>query len=69
MPARTPLEIVRKANADTVAALAYPETKARLEQLGIVVIGSSSEGLAAHLRSEMEKWGPIIREAGIKPGD
>jgi len=44
-------------------------TRARLEQLGVVVIGSTPEGLAAHLRSEMEKWGPIIREAGIKAGD
>jgi len=66
---RTPPAVVAKANADTVAALAYPATKSRLEQLGVVVIGSSPEGLAAHLRSEMDKWGPIIREAGIKAGD
>jgi tripartite-type tricarboxylate transporter receptor subunit TctC len=69
IPAKTPTDIVRKANADTLAALAHPATKARLEQLGVVVVGSTPEGLAAHLRSEMEKWGPIIREAGIKAGD
>jgi tripartite-type tricarboxylate transporter receptor subunit TctC len=68
-PARTPAEIVRKANADIVFALAHPATRARLDQLGVVVIGSTPEGLAAHLRSEMDKWGPIIREAGIKAGD
>jgi tripartite-type tricarboxylate transporter receptor subunit TctC len=68
-PAKTPPELVRKTNADTLAALADPATRARLEQLGVVVIGSTPEGLAAHLRSEMEKWGPIIREAGIKAGD
>lgn len=69
MPSKTAPEIVRKANADTLAALANPATRARLEQLGVVVIGSTPEGLAAHLRSEMEKWGPIIREAGIRAGD
>ncbi len=69
MPAKTPPEIVRKASADTVAALAYPATRARLEQLGVVVIGSTPEGLAAYLRAEMDKWGPLIREAGIKPSD
>jgi len=69
MPAKTPPAVVRKANADTVAALATPETRARLEQLGVVVIGSTPEGLAAHLRGEMDKWGPVIREAGIKPSD
>jgi tripartite-type tricarboxylate transporter receptor subunit TctC len=69
MPAKTPREIVRKASSDIAAAVAYPETKARLEQLGVVVIGSTPEGLAAHLRAEMAKWGPVIREAGIKPSD
>jgi tripartite-type tricarboxylate transporter receptor subunit TctC len=69
MPAKTSREIVRKASSDIAAAVAYPETKARLEQLGVVVIGSTPEGLAAHLRSEMAKWGPVIREAGIKPSD
>jgi tripartite-type tricarboxylate transporter receptor subunit TctC len=68
-PARTPPVIVRKASADMLAALNHPETRSRLDQLGVVVIGSTPEGLAAHLRSEMDKWGPVIREAGIKAGD
>jgi len=68
-PVKTPPEIVKKASADIVAALANPGTRTRLDQLGVVVIGSSPEGLAAHLRSEMDKWGPVIREAGIKAGD
>jgi len=46
-----------------------PATRARLDELGVVVIGSSPEGLGAHLRSEMDKWGPVIREAGIKGSD
>ena len=68
-PAKTPPEVIRKANADTRAALAVPATRARLEDLGVVVIGSSPEDLGAHLRSEMDKWGPVIREAGIKGSD
>ena len=68
-PAKTPPEVIRKANADTRAALAVPATRARLEDLGVVVIGSSPEGLGTHLRSEMDKWGPVIREAGIKGSD
>jgi tripartite-type tricarboxylate transporter receptor subunit TctC len=66
MPAKTPAEIVRKACADTVTALADPAIKARLEQLGVVVAGSTPEGLAAHLQNEMDKWGPVIKAAGIK---
>jgi tripartite-type tricarboxylate transporter receptor subunit TctC len=64
-PARTPPEIIRKMHADTVAALTDPATRERLEQLGVVVIGSTPAELAATLKSEMDKWGPVIKEAGI----
>src|SRR5882762_6601602 len=64
-PAKTPAEIVRKVNADIVMALADQTTKERLEQLGVVVAGSTPAELAAHLKTEMDKWGPVIKEAGI----
>jgi tripartite-type tricarboxylate transporter receptor subunit TctC len=64
-PARTPPEIIRKMHAETVAALTDPATKERLEQLGVVVIGSTPAELAATLKSEMDKWGPVIKDAGI----
>src|SRR5262245_59058614 len=64
-PARTPPEIIRKMHADTVAALSDPATKERLEQLGVVVVGSTPAALAAFLKAEMDKWAPVIKEAGI----
>jgi tripartite-type tricarboxylate transporter receptor subunit TctC len=64
-PAKTPPEIIRKMNADAVTAVTDPATKAKLEQLGVVVAGSSPAELAAFLRREMDKWGPVIKEAGI----
>jgi len=64
-PAKTPPDIIKKMHADIVAALSDPGIKQRLEQLGVVVLGSTPQELAAHLRSEMDKWGPVIREAGI----
>ena len=65
-PAKTPPEIIAKIHADTVTALADPVTKQRLEQqLGVVVVGSTPAELAAHLKSEMDKWGPGIKDAGI----
>jgi tripartite-type tricarboxylate transporter receptor subunit TctC len=64
-PARTPPDIVRKMHADTVTALTDPVTKERLEQLGVVVAGSTPQEFAAHLQVEMEKWGPIIKAANI----
>jgi tripartite-type tricarboxylate transporter receptor subunit TctC len=65
-PARTPDAVIRKLHADTVVALSDPTIKARLDQLGVGVIGSSPEGLRAHLKAEMDKWGVIIKEAGIR---
>jgi tripartite-type tricarboxylate transporter receptor subunit TctC len=64
-PAKTPPDIIRKLNADILTALADPTTRARLEQLGVTVVGSTPEELGRLLKSEMDKWGPIIKEAGI----
>src|SRR6266545_38927 len=64
-PARTPPDIVRKLHADTVTALNDHATKQKLEGLGVVVRGSTPNELAAFLKAEMGKWGPVIKEAGI----
>ena len=45
---------------------ADPVIKSRLEQLGVTVVGSTPAELGAFLKSEMDKWGPVIKEAGIK---
>ena len=65
-PAKTAPEIIRKIHTDVVTALADPAIKTKLEQqLGVVVVGSSPAELAAHLQGEVEKWGPVIKAAGI----
>ncbi len=66
VPAKTPPEIVRKMSADTAAVLAEPPIRKRLEDLGLFVIGSTPEQLGQYFRAEMGKWGPIIKEAGIR---
>ena len=64
-PARTSPELIRKIHGDLMKTLADSATKARLEQLGVNVIGSTPMEFAAFLRREMDKWGPVIKEAGI----
>jgi tripartite-type tricarboxylate transporter receptor subunit TctC len=66
VPAKTPPDIINKINTDAVAALAHGPTKEKFEQLGSTIIGSTPAQMAAHLKSEMDKWGPVIKEAGIK---
>jgi len=65
LPAKTPPPIVAKMHADIVAALAHPPVKERLEPLGAALVGSTPDELARHIKSEMDKWGPVIKEAGI----
>jgi tripartite-type tricarboxylate transporter receptor subunit TctC len=66
VPAKTPQEIIGKIHADTVAALAEPAVREKLEAGGVVVVGSTPEELASFLRSELDRWGRVIREANIK---
>jgi tripartite-type tricarboxylate transporter receptor subunit TctC len=66
VPAKTPKEIIAKINADTNAALVYPAVKTRFEDLGAVPKGSTQAELAAFLKSETDKWGPVIKDAQIK---
>src|ERR1700694_5755540 len=64
--AKTPPDIIARINADTNAALVYPSVKSRFEDLGAVPKGSTPSELAAFLKSETDKWGPVIKEARIK---
>jgi tripartite-type tricarboxylate transporter receptor subunit TctC len=66
VPARTPQDVVARINADTNAALVYPQVKSRFEELGATPKGSTPAELAAFLKSETDKWGPVIREAKIR---
>ena len=65
VPARTRPAIVEKIHIDTVTALSNPAVKSKLENIGMVAIGSTPEELAALLETEMNKWRPVIKEANI----
>jgi len=66
VPVRTLPEIIAKLNADTNAALAHPSVKPRFDDLGATPRGTTPGQLAAFLKSEIDKWGPVIRDARIK---
>src|SRR5262249_58697323 len=66
VPAKTPRDIIRKIHDDTVAALAEPTVRGKLEQSGVVVVGSTGDELASFLGSEMDKWGQVIKAANIR---
>ncbi len=64
-PAGLPADVKAKLAKDCSEAVTGATMKARLLQLGATPIGSTPEQLAALIRSDYEKWGPIIKAAGI----
>jgi tripartite-type tricarboxylate transporter receptor subunit TctC len=65
-PAGMPPGLVAKLSHDFVAALNTESVKERLSKLGASPIGSSPQQFDARIRAEYEKWGPIIKAAGMK---
>jgi tripartite-type tricarboxylate transporter receptor subunit TctC len=65
-PGGMPPELVAKLAADFVAALNTEAVKERLGKLGALPIGSSPAAFDARIRADYDKWGPIIRAAGMK---
>ena len=67
VPKRTPVEIIDKLNREINAALADPKVKTRLADLGGTPLAGSSADFARLIADETEKWGKVIKFAGIKP--
>jgi tripartite-type tricarboxylate transporter receptor subunit TctC len=65
-PAGMPAELVAKLAGDFVAALNAESVKQRLTRLGASPIGSSPQQFDAKIRADYDKWGPIIKAAGMK---
>jgi tripartite-type tricarboxylate transporter receptor subunit TctC len=65
-PKNTPAEIINKLNREINAALADPKFKARLADLGGMVLPGSPADFGKFIAAETEKWGKVIRAANIK---
>jgi tripartite-type tricarboxylate transporter receptor subunit TctC len=65
-PAQTPAAIVRALQLEIVKALAQPDLRTKLTDLGLEGIGNSPDEFAAAIKSEIPKWAKVIKDAGIK---
>jgi tripartite-type tricarboxylate transporter receptor subunit TctC len=66
-PHGTPVEIVNKLNEEINAGLADPRIRARLADLGNAPLPLSPAEYAKLLAEDTEKWGRVVRAAGLKP--
>jgi tripartite-type tricarboxylate transporter receptor subunit TctC len=65
-PGGMPPELVARLSHDFVAALNTEAVKERLAKLGALPIGSSPKDFDAKIHADYDKWGPIIKAAGMK---
>src|SRR3954451_461031 len=65
-PTGTPPDIIAALNRATVAALAHPETRKAMGDLGVDVVGSSPAEFAAYIKSEIPKWSAVVKTAGAR---
>ncbi len=66
-PAGMPREVTAKLSGEIRKAVTQTDLRDRLKGLGTTPIGSTPEVLAAHVRSELERWSRVVKTAGIKP--
>ncbi len=65
-PAGTPNIVIEKLNAEVRKAMSDPAVSARLIPAGIYPSASTPDQLRSLRRSDIERWGPVIRAVGIK---
>ena len=66
-PQNTPAEFIDKLNKEINAGLGDPKIKARLAVLGGAMLAGSPADFGRLVAEETEKWGKVIKFAGIKP--
>ncbi|MBX6426767.1 MAG: tripartite tricarboxylate transporter substrate binding protein [Variibacter sp.] len=65
-PAGTPQAIIAKVREEALKVLADAKTRERFDQLGLETVGNTPAEMAASIKSDLEKWAKLIKEAGIK---
>ena len=66
IPAATPRAITAKLHEHIMKALAAPDVRERMIALGFEVVGNTPEQFAAQIKTDIARWGKVIREAGIR---
>jgi tripartite-type tricarboxylate transporter receptor subunit TctC len=67
VPAKTPPEIIARLHAESVKVLNRPDLKERFTASDFQLIGAGPEQFGAHIRSEIVKWGKIVKATGLRP--
>ena len=58
--------ITQRLNAEVVRVMKLPEVNEKLSAQGTEALSSTSEAFAAYVRTERDKWGQVVRSAGMR---
>ena len=64
-PAKTPREIIERLNSEILRALKSSDMQARFKDYGADAIGNTPEQATTYVQSEINKWGKVIKAAGL----
>jgi tripartite-type tricarboxylate transporter receptor subunit TctC len=64
-PAGTPAEVVARINGEAVRMVNAPEVRQRMAHEGAEPVGSTPDQFAGRVKSEIAKWGKVMRDAGL----
>ena len=64
--AKTPAAVINQLNREITRVLQLPEVREKILSMGSEAVGSSPDELAAIVKSDMAKWGKLIKDAGIR---
>ncbi|WP_269932522.1 Bug family tripartite tricarboxylate transporter substrate binding protein [Aminobacter sp. HY435] len=65
-PAGTPKDVVERLNASANKAMTDPAVIEKMNGFSARIIGSTPEELGAHVKAELAKWGPVVKDANIQ---
>ncbi|MFD4838813.1 Bug family tripartite tricarboxylate transporter substrate binding protein [Achromobacter sp. NPDC058515] len=65
-PAGTPAPVIEKLNAEILRALQSPEMQKQLKAQGAQALGSTPQEYAAYIKSEIQRWGEVVKAANVK---
>ena len=65
-PAGTPTAVIRRLHQESTKVLAMAEVAAKLNDLGMDVIGNAPDEFGRVIKSEIPLWAKVIKEAGVQ---
>ena len=65
-PAKMPRDVLARLHKEIVRALTLPDVKEKVTAQGNEVIGDTPEAFAKFIRAESDKWGRVVKQAGVK---